>query len=39
MRKRLGKNSKPLDNTEFNRLLRQRELVNYVPPEMYLRIR
>lgn len=39
MKKRLGPNQKPVTSTEFNRSLRQRELKNYVPTEMYLRIR
>ncbi len=28
-----------LDSTEFNRSMRQRELKNHVPAEMYFRIR
>lgn len=28
-----------LDSTEFHRRMRQHELKNHVPPEMYLRIR
>lgn len=30
---------KNLDSTEFNRRLREHELKNHVPVEMYLRIR
>ena len=39
MKKRIAKNRKQLDSAELNRRLSQRELVNHVPPEMYLRIR
>ncbi|MFJ2621634.1 hypothetical protein [Glutamicibacter sp. NPDC087344] len=31
--------NKYLDSAEFSRNMRQRELKNHVPPEMYFRIR